>query len=241
MCAIRAFNNPSFSTDFNKIKLVYIVINRNSAEPIFTHYTCTVGLRKECSHVGAVLFAICDIVAEGIKELPADPTYTELNANGQDPKAQNVSPKLWRTFNNLHNPRLGSEPPPKAVKPSASLDDKVFKFPISEDKDIERKMKLKNDILAGKKRDDLPPVFHLIGTSRQKCRQGPGVISHCMAGKDSSQVNDIELPYCMEVEVQTSDYTGPRKTLDYCQPLLKTCLMTILLLLLNVTQFPCST
>ena len=43
--------------------------------------------------------------------------------------------------------------------------------------------------------------------------QETGVISHAhgMAGEDGSPVNNIQLPYCMEMEVQMSDYTGPQE------------------------------
>ena len=43
-------------------------------------------LRGDCSHVGALLFVLCDIVAEGKVQLPPDPTCTDLPCSWSDPK-----------------------------------------------------------------------------------------------------------------------------------------------------------
>ena len=55
VCAVRAFCNPSFSTNTDDVKSVHIVLT-DDGKPCFGHCTCTVGLRKDCAHVGA-LFA----------------------------------------------------------------------------------------------------------------------------------------------------------------------------------------
>lgn len=89
LCAIQASVNPSFSSDPNETKLVYIILQRSSAKPVYTHCTCTVGLRIDCSHVGAVLFVLCDVIAEGCEELPADPTCTDMKCKWTDPKVAN--------------------------------------------------------------------------------------------------------------------------------------------------------
>ena len=109
LCAIRAFINPSFSTDADETKLAHIVLERSTAKPVFTHCTCTVGLRKDCSHVGAVLFVLCDIVAEGHEEIPADPTCTEIKCKWSNPKGANCEPKLVEDLH-IYKAKFGTEP-----------------------------------------------------------------------------------------------------------------------------------
>ncbi|XP_015778581.1 PREDICTED: uncharacterized protein LOC107356487 [Acropora digitifera] len=165
LCAIQAAVNPSFSTDQDETKLVYIILQRSSAKPVYTHCTCTVGLRKDCSHIGAVLFLLCDIIAEGHEELPVDPTCIDMKCKWTDPKGANCEPKMVEDLH-IYKAKFGTKPSSKIVKPSASFANKVFKCDISQDKRLEKKLELKNDILIANQRDSIPPIFHLIGVKK---------------------------------------------------------------------------
>ena len=120
LCAIRAAVNPSFSTDQDETKLVYIILQRSSAKPVYTQCTCTAGLRKDCSHIGAVLFLLCDIIAEGHEELPADPTCTDMKCKWTDPKGANCEPKMVEDLH-ICKAKFGTKSSSKIVKPSASF------------------------------------------------------------------------------------------------------------------------
>ncbi|XP_029179938.2 uncharacterized protein LOC114947454 [Acropora millepora] len=57
--------NPSFSTDNEESKAMYLVLETSTNNPVYSYCTCTVGLRGDCSHIGALMFVLSDIVAEG--------------------------------------------------------------------------------------------------------------------------------------------------------------------------------
>ena len=118
------------------------MLQRSSAKPVFTHCSCTVGLRKDCSHIGAVLFVLCDVLAEGHEELPADSTCTDMKCKETDLKGTHCQPKMVENTQ-IYKAKFGTEPSPKAIKPSVSLAGQLFKFHISEEKNLERNLRLK--------------------------------------------------------------------------------------------------
>lgn len=91
VCAVKAFCNPSFSTNADDVKSVHVVLTDNG-KPCFGHCTCTVGLRKDCAHVGALSYVLCEIVAEGLTELPADPACTDILCPWAEPKGSHCDP-----------------------------------------------------------------------------------------------------------------------------------------------------
>ena len=202
LCAIQAAVNPSFSTDQDETKLVYIILQRSSAKPVYTHCTCTVGLRKDRSHVVAVLFALCDIIAEGCEELPADPTCTDMKCKWTDPKGANCEPKMVEDLH-IYKAKFGTEPSTKTIKPSVRFPNKVFKCDISQDKNL-KKLKLRNDILIANQGDSIPPIFHLVDMPSQNGQNAES--QNCEPTLDTpcegEQLNDIDLPYCIEIEIQ---------------------------------------
>lgn len=94
--ALRASCNPSFSTDSEESKLMYLVLERSTSKSVFSHCTCTVGLRGDCSHIGALMFMLCDVVAEGQQQLPPDPTCTDLPCSWSNPKDTSIPRSLSR-------------------------------------------------------------------------------------------------------------------------------------------------
>ena len=198
VCAVKAFCNPSFSTNADDVKSVHVVLTDNG-KPCFGHCTCTVGLRKDCAHVGALLYVLCEIVAEGLTELPADPACTDIPCPWVEPKGSHCDPKFAEDIN-IYKAKFGKEPPKKKFKPSPSVAERKYSFTFEEDKDFERKIKLKNDLLITNERSSLPPVFHLITgklpnelESVQQSSQEP-----------SHEMQDIDLAHALEVEVETS-------------------------------------
>ena len=160
VCAVKAFCNPSFSTNADDVKSAHVVLTDNG-KPCFGHCTCTVGLRKDCAHVGALWYVLCEIVAEGLTELPADPACTDILCPWAEPKGSHCDPKFAEDIN-ICKAKFGKEPPKKKFKPSPSVAERKYSFTFEEDKDFERKIKLKNDLLITNERSFLPPVFHLI-------------------------------------------------------------------------------
>lgn len=118
VCAVKAFCNPSFSTNADDLKSVHVVLTDNG-KPCFGHCTCTVGLRKDCAHVGALWYVLCEIVAEGLTELPADPACTDILCPWAEPKGSHCDPKFAEDIN-INKARFGKEPPKKTFKPSPS-------------------------------------------------------------------------------------------------------------------------
>lgn len=94
--ALRASCNPSFLTDSEESKLMYLVLERSTSKSVFSHCTCTVGLRGDCSHIGALMFMLCDVVAEGQQQLPPDPTCTDLPCSWSNPKDTSIPRSLSR-------------------------------------------------------------------------------------------------------------------------------------------------
>ena len=112
---MKAFCNPSFSTNTDDVKSVHIVLT-DDEKPCFGHCTCTVGLRKDCAHVGALLYVLCDIVAEGLTKLPADLTCTEVPCPWSEPKGSHCDPRLVEEIH-IYQSKFGKEPPKKKQKP----------------------------------------------------------------------------------------------------------------------------
>ena len=161
VCAVKTFcNRYSFSTNNDDVKSVHVVLTDNG-KPCFGHCTCTVGLWKDCAHVGALLYVLCEIVAEGLTELPADPACTDIPCPWAEPEGSHCDPKLAEDIN-IYKGKFGKEPPKKKFKPSPSVSERKYSFNFEEDKDFERKIKLTNDLLPANERSTLPPVFHLI-------------------------------------------------------------------------------
>ena len=105
-----------------------------------------------------MLFVLCDIIAEGCEELPADPTCTDMKCKWTDPKGANC--ETWMVGDlHIYKAKFGTEPSPKSIKPSVRFADKVFKCDISQDKNLEKKLKLKNDIFIANQRDSIPPIL----------------------------------------------------------------------------------
>ena len=198
VCAVKAFCNPSFSTNTDDVKSVHVVLTDNG-KPCFGHCTCTVGLRKDCAHVGALLYVLCEIVAEGLTELPADPACTDIPCPWAEPKGSHCDPKLAEDIN-IYKAKFGKEPPKKKFKPSPSVAARKYSFNFEEDKDFERKIKLKNDLLIANERSTLPPVFHLITgklpNEQESLQQSSQELRH--------EMQDIDLAHALEVEVETS-------------------------------------
>ena len=198
VCAVKAFCNPSFSTNTDNVKSVHVVLT-DSGKPCFGHCTCTVGLRKDCAHVGALLYLLCEIVAEGLIELPADPACTDIPCPWAEPKGSHCDPKLAE-YINIYKAKSGKEPPKKKFKPSPSVAERKYSFNFDEDKDFERKIKLKNDLVIANERSTLPPVFHLITgklpNEQESLQQSSQELRH--------EMQDIDLAHALEVEVETS-------------------------------------
>ena len=149
------------------------------------------------------MFVLCDIIAEGREELPADPTCTDMKCSWTDPKGANCEPKMVEDLH-IYKAKFGTEPASKTVKPSVSFANKVFKCDISQDKSLEKKLKLKNDILIANQRDSIPPLFHLIDMPSQNGQNAES--QNCEPTLDTpcegEQLNDIDLPYCIKIELQ---------------------------------------
>ena len=67
----------------------------------------------------------------------------------------------------IYKAKFETEPSSKTIKPSVRLADKLFKCDISQDKILEKKLKLKNDVLIANQRDSVSPIFHLIDMPSQ--------------------------------------------------------------------------
>lgn len=111
--------------------------------------------------MGALSYVLCEIVAEGLTELPADRACTDILCPWAEPKGSHCDPKFAEDIN-IYKAKLGKERPKKTFKPSPSVTERKYSFTFEEDKDFERKIKLKNDLLIANECSSLPPVFHLI-------------------------------------------------------------------------------
>ena len=179
------------------MKSVHVVLTDNG-KPCFGHCTCTVGLRKHCAHVGALLYVLCETVAEGLSELPADPACTDIPCPWAEPKGSHCDPKFAEDMN-IYKAKFGKEPPKKKFKPSPSVSERKYSFNFEEDKDFERKIKFTNDLTANEC-STLPPVFHLI-TGKLPNEQESG---HQSSQELRHEMRGIDLAHALEVGVETS-------------------------------------
>ncbi|XP_068705086.1 uncharacterized protein [Montipora foliosa] len=125
MWALRGCCNPSFSTDPEETKIVYIVLEKDTSKPVYAYCSCTVGLRGDCSHAGALLFVLCDIVSQGKTTLPADPTCTELPCSWSNPKGTSVDPIRIEQIH-FYKSRFGEQPPAKKFSATPTVSEQFF-------------------------------------------------------------------------------------------------------------------
>lgn len=92
---ISARCNPSQGTNPDEIKVLHIIIDKITGEPYSAYCTCTVGFSETCGHVGAVLFRIADLVANGVGRLENQPTCTETLSAWIDPKGSKAEPDTF--------------------------------------------------------------------------------------------------------------------------------------------------
>ncbi|XP_078660783.1 uncharacterized protein LOC144905166 [Branchiostoma floridae x Branchiostoma belcheri] len=93
--AVQAQCNSSQSGASERVKALYIILDKITGQPYGAYCTCAVGLYQSCAHVGATLFQLADLVSMGYTQLPDDPTCTEKLCAWTDPKAAAVQPKLY--------------------------------------------------------------------------------------------------------------------------------------------------
>ena len=63
-----------------------MIFDTGQLSQAFLYYSCR--LRGDCSHAGALLFVLCDIVSEGKTTFPPDPTCTELPCCWSNPEGK---------------------------------------------------------------------------------------------------------------------------------------------------------
>ncbi|XP_028416033.1 uncharacterized protein LOC114539596 [Dendronephthya gigantea] len=147
MWVLRGCCNPSFSTDPEEMKTMYVVMHMETSKPLFAYCTCTVGLRGNCSHVGALLFVLADIIAEGKVQIPSDPTCTDLPCSWTEPKGAKVKPAMVENIN-IYKAKVGEQPPENKFRPSPAITEDLYKNsdenPLTKE---ERKSNLRQAIL----------------------------------------------------------------------------------------------
>ncbi|XP_022800952.1 uncharacterized protein LOC111338701 [Stylophora pistillata] len=121
-------------------------------------------LRGDCSHAGALLFVLCDIVSEGKTTLPADPTCTELPCSWSNPKGTSVDPVTTEQIH-FYKSRFDEQPLAKKFRATPTVSVQFFGVSrnyVSEETDKQMKQNLKMAILAANKDKSMPPVYYLL-------------------------------------------------------------------------------
>ncbi|PFX15072.1 hypothetical protein AWC38_SpisGene20729 [Stylophora pistillata] len=122
----------------------------------------SVKLRGDCSHVGAILFTLCDVVAEGKQHLPPDPTCTDLPCSWSDPKGAKVEPVIVEDIN-FYKAKVGKEPPTKKFHPSPSVTESFYGTTQHDKRTMdELKMNLKRDLFYANHGNPMPPIFYIL-------------------------------------------------------------------------------
>ncbi|XP_070536263.1 uncharacterized protein [Ptychodera flava] len=91
-CLVKAQCNPSQSGDSARVKWLHVVLDKMTGEPYGAFCVCAVGKGQACSHVGALLFLLCEIVASGAENLPDDESVTDVLCPWSLPKGAKVHP-----------------------------------------------------------------------------------------------------------------------------------------------------
>ena len=104
---------------------------------------------------------MCDIIAEGCEELPADPTCTDMKCKWTDPKGANCEPKMVEDLH-IYKAKFRTEPSTKTIKPCVRFANKVFKCDISQDKTWTRSSNLKKMTFRLQIKDTAFPLFFIL-------------------------------------------------------------------------------
>ena len=93
--AVKAKCNPSWTTTGTQYAVMVLFVSNDSGETSLVggKCTCVAGLGKACTHVAAVLFAMEDFCAKGLRKLPANPSCTELLSQWTAPRGAKCEPK----------------------------------------------------------------------------------------------------------------------------------------------------
>ncbi|XP_069102920.1 uncharacterized protein [Argopecten irradians] len=86
--------NPSQSTNSDDVKVVFVFIDKLSGVPYGGFCTCTVGYSQTCSHIGATLFSISDLVASGQQQTSLL-SCTDKLCQWSDPKGASSKPSTF--------------------------------------------------------------------------------------------------------------------------------------------------
>ncbi len=76
--ALQSLCNPSQSTSSDSVKLLFVILESESGDPVGGFCTCTAGRSQSCAHIGAALFSLAGFVASGKARLPDDPSCTDI-------------------------------------------------------------------------------------------------------------------------------------------------------------------
>ncbi|XP_028410620.1 uncharacterized protein LOC114533310 [Dendronephthya gigantea] len=206
MWVLRGCCNPSFSTDPEEMKTMYVVMHMETSKPLFAYCTCTVGLRGNCSHVGALLFVLADIIAEGKVQIPSDPTCTDLPCSWTEPKGAKVKPPMVENIN-IYKAKVGEQPPEKKFRPSLAITEDLYKNsdenPLTKE---ERKSNLRQAILEANMGKPMPPIVYLLSKVENDSAQPA---SECnLPDVYICENYDASLAICCDIEVQTSSYAN---------------------------------
>lgn len=98
-CIIKAQCLPSQSGDSKRVKWLHVILDKKTGDPYGAFCICTVGRGQACSHVGALLFLLTELIADGEGTLPEDEACTEILCQWTNPKNAQVTPKPLQEIN----------------------------------------------------------------------------------------------------------------------------------------------
>ncbi|XP_063446860.1 uncharacterized protein LOC134726389 [Mytilus trossulus] len=161
-CAVKASCLPSQSGEEAKTKYLHIILDQHTSEPYGAFCTCTVGLTQACSHIGALLFLLAEVVSRG-ENLPEDKAVTENLCSWTNPKGAKVEPKKGEDIDIRNKP--------SSLK--THISDIAPK--LSKERQYQRTLQLLYDIRNANSRDAMPPIVNIVDLARFRPVKQPEV------------------------------------------------------------------
>ncbi|XP_069122147.1 uncharacterized protein [Argopecten irradians] len=205
-CVVKAQCLPSQSSDNKRVKWLYAVLDKQTGEPYGGFCVCTVGRTQVCSHIGALLFLLCEIVASGESSLPADHDYTnaqsctDMLCQWTDPKAATVTPI---TFSNVSLSKTNNR-----IKPTATSYVPQVAQDLTPEENYNRVLKLLYDVRNANDSSTMPPIVKIVDIGKFRSEPLPTPIIQTSL---PTMCFDFDIPYSYEITVNST----PLSILDF--------------------------
>ncbi|XP_034026956.1 uncharacterized protein LOC117511102 isoform X2 [Thalassophryne amazonica] len=163
-CLVAAQCLPSFTTQDKDVKWMHVILDKLKDNPVAGYCICTTGIGQACTHLGALLFILAELTADGIQHLEDGPACTEILCKWTESKGARV--ESVRTKDDFHESEINVEGSKKKVRPTPSVYKQLIpSLPAAVQ--YERAVRFQQELrFAADAMDSVPPVLHVLDATR---------------------------------------------------------------------------